>query len=42
MLPVVIMLMFVFVFGGAIDTGREYVTYVVPGVLLCAPVSARR
>jgi ABC-2 type transport system permease protein len=33
-LPVLLMLMFVFVFGGAIATGREYVTYVVPGILL--------
>ncbi|MEO8689369.1 MAG: ABC transporter permease [Solirubrobacteraceae bacterium] len=32
-----LMLMFVHLFGGAIDTGGEYVTYVVPGViLLCA------
>ncbi len=32
-----LMLMFVDLFGGAIDTGGEYVTYVVPGViLLCA------
>ena len=31
------MLMFVYLFGGAIDTGGDYVTYVVPGViLLCA------
>ena len=37
MLPVMLMLMFVYLFGGAIDTGGEYVTYVVPGViLLCA------
>lgn len=37
MLPVVLMLMFVYLFGGAIDTGTEYVSYVVPGVLvLCA------
>lgn len=33
-LPVLLMLMFVFVLGGAIATGREYVTYVVPGILL--------
>jgi ABC-2 type transport system permease protein len=33
-LPVLLMLVFVFVFGGAIATGREYVTYVVPGILL--------
>jgi ABC-2 type transport system permease protein len=37
MLPVILMLMFVYLFGGAIQTGTEYVTYVVPGVLLlCA------
>lgn len=37
MLPIMLMLMFVYLFGGAIDTGGKYVTYVVPGVLLlCA------
>jgi ABC-2 type transport system permease protein len=37
MLPVMLMLVFVYLFGGAIDTGTKYVTYVVPGVLLlCA------
>ncbi|WP_328895395.1 ABC transporter permease [Streptomyces sp. NBC_00236] len=40
MLPVMLMLIFVYFFGGAIDTGvphSSYVTYVVPGVLLlCA------
>ena len=37
MLPIMLMLMFVYLFGGAIDTGTRYVTYVVPGVLLlCA------
>lgn len=36
-LPVVLMLVFVVLFGGAIDTGTDYVNYVVPGViLLCA------
>ncbi|QGV79856.1 ABC transporter permease [Streptomyces ficellus] len=36
-LPVMLMLIFVYFFGGAIDTGTQYVTYVVPGVLLlCA------
>jgi ABC-2 type transport system permease protein len=36
-LPVMLMLLFVYLFGGAIDTGMDYVTYVVPGViLLCA------
>jgi ABC-2 type transport system permease protein len=33
-LPVVLLLMFVYLFGGAINTGRTYVDYVVPGVLL--------
>jgi len=33
-LPVMLMLLFVFVFGGAITTGTEYVTYVVPGIIL--------
>jgi ABC-2 type transport system permease protein len=37
MLPVMLMLLFVYLFGGAIETGTAYVTYVVPGVLLlCA------
>jgi ABC-2 type transport system permease protein len=34
MLPVILMLLFVYLFGGAIQTGTRYVTYVVPGVLL--------
>jgi ABC-2 type transport system permease protein len=33
-LPVLLMLMFVYLFGGAIHTGTDYVDYVVPGVLL--------
>jgi ABC-2 type transport system permease protein len=33
-LPVMLMLMFVELFGGAIQTGGHYVDYVVPGVLL--------
>ena len=33
-LPVLLMLMFVYLFGGAIHTGTRYVDYVVPGVLL--------
>lgn len=33
-LPVMLMVLFVFVFGGAINTGTEYVTYVVPGIIL--------
>jgi ABC-2 type transport system permease protein len=37
LLPVMILLLFVYVFGGAIDTGGHYVDYVVPGIiLLCA------
>src|SRR5690242_15366593 len=37
MMPVMLMLLFVYLFGGAIRTGGDYVTYVVPGViLLCA------
>ncbi|SIN40560.1 ABC transporter permease [Micromonospora cremea] len=36
-LPVLILLSFVYVFGGAIETGTRYLTYVVPGiVLICA------
>jgi ABC-2 type transport system permease protein len=41
MLPVMLMLLFVYLFGGAIQTGTAYVTYVVPGVLLlCAGFGA--
>ncbi|TDC85338.1 ABC transporter permease [Micromonospora sp. KC606] len=41
LLPVILMLLFVYLFGGAIDTGGAYVTYVVPGVLLlCAGFGA--
>ena len=37
LLPVLILLLFVYVFGGAIDTAGSYVDYVVPGIiLLCA------
>lgn len=36
MLPVMIMMSIVFVFGGSIDTGMEYVDYVVPGVIMLA------
>lgn len=36
-LPVMLMLLFTYVFGGAIDTSGDYVNYVVPGIiLLCA------
>jgi ABC-2 type transport system permease protein len=34
LLPVMLLLLFVYLFGGAIQTGTRYVTYVVPGVLL--------
>jgi ABC-2 type transport system permease protein len=42
MLPIMLMLMFVYLFGGAIDAGTpKYVTYVVPGLLLlCAGYGA--
>jgi ABC-2 type transport system permease protein len=37
LLPVMLMLLFVYVFGGAFSAGGEYVDYVVPGlILLCA------
>ncbi len=41
LLPVMLMLMFVYLFGGAIRTGTAYQNYVVPGVLvLCAGFGA--
>jgi len=42
MLPILLMLLFVYLFGGAIETGTaKYVTYVVPGLLiLCAGYGA--
>jgi ABC-2 type transport system permease protein len=33
-LPLLMMALFVFVFGGAINTGTEYINYVVPGIIL--------
>lgn len=33
-LPIIIMLLFVVVFGGAISTGTAYINYVVPGVIM--------
>ena len=40
-LPILLMLLFVYLFGGAIATGTSYVQYVVPGVvLLCAAFGA--
>jgi ABC-2 type transport system permease protein len=42
MLPILLMLLFVYLFGGAIESGTaKYVTYVVPGLLiLCAGYGA--
>jgi ABC-2 type transport system permease protein len=41
LLPVAILLMFVFVFGGAIQSDGRYVDYVVPGIIvLCAGFGA--
>jgi ABC-2 type transport system permease protein len=41
MLPVVLMLLFVYVFGGAMRTDGKYVDYVVPGlIVLCAAFGA--
>ena len=41
MLPIVLMLLFVYVFGGALHTGGKYVDYVVPGlIVLCAGFGA--
>jgi ABC-2 type transport system permease protein len=40
-LPLMMMVLFVYVFGGAIDTGTAYLDYVVPGiVLLCVGFGA--
>lgn len=40
-MPMMLMFVFVYFFGGAIDTGGKYVQYVVPGVLvLCAGFGA--
>ncbi|MFE2752193.1 ABC transporter permease [Actinosynnema sp. NPDC059335] len=33
-LPLMMMALFVYVFGGAITTGTEYINYVVPGIIL--------
>ena len=41
MLPIVLMLLFVYVFGGDLSTGGRYVNYVVPGlIVLCAGFGA--
>lgn len=34
LLPLLMMSLFVYVFGGAINTGTQYINYVVPGILL--------
>jgi ABC transporter DrrB family efflux protein len=34
LLPLLMMALFVYVFGGAISTGTQYINYVVPGILL--------
>lgn len=40
-LPIMLLLLFVYVFGGAIETNTAYVNYVVPGIiLLCAGYGA--
>ena len=41
MLPIILMLLFVYVFGGAINSRGKYVDYVVPGlIVLCAGFGA--
>jgi ABC-2 type transport system permease protein len=41
MLPIILMLLFVYVFGGDLRTGGAYVNYVVPGlIVLCAGFGA--
>lgn len=41
MMPVILMLVFVYLFGGAFEVGGKYVDYVVPGVLImCAGFAA--
>ena len=40
-MPIMFMLLFVYVFGGALNTGGRYVDYVVPGlIVLCAGFGA--
>ncbi len=39
MLPVLLMVVFVYLFGGAVSIGTRYVEYVVPGVLLLCAVT---
>jgi ABC-2 type transport system permease protein len=41
LLPIVLMLLFVYIFGGDLNTGGKYVNYVVPGlIVLCAGFGA--
>ena len=41
MLPIILMLLFVYIFGGDLNTGGRYVNYVVPGlIVLCAGFGA--
>jgi ABC-2 type transport system permease protein len=43
LLPVMLMVTFVYLFGGAISTGTKYITYVVPGILvLCSAVGSAK
>src|ERR1700733_12594907 len=39
LLPVMLMVVFVYLFGGAVAIGTSYVQYVVPGVLLLCAVT---
>src|SRR5260370_42169602 len=39
LLPVMLMVVFVYLFGGAVATGTSYVEYVVPGVLLLCAIT---
>src|SRR3984893_10399923 len=39
MLPLMLMVVFVYLFGGAVNIGTRYVDYVVPGVLLLCAVT---
>ena len=39
LLPVLLMVVFVYLFGGAVRIGTEYVDYVAPGVLLLCAVT---
>src|SRR6516162_9236204 len=39
LLPVMLMVVFVYLFGGAVAIGTRYIEYVVPGVLLLCAVS---